>query len=97
MAEEAYMSLPQRAGGRGKRSATSQGQGFPQAQDIVSSSDQQDIEQNEREGIRQKMAMSSQAASVGRYRTEAEGDACYECELRYCGPAADVSSRLEQT
>ena len=97
MTEEAYASLPQRAGGRGKRSATSQGQSdFPQAQHIVSSGDQQATEQNAREGVRQEMAMSSAAASVGRYRTEAEGDACYECELNYCGPTADVSSGLYQ-
>ena len=83
MAEHTYESLPQRGSGRGKRASAGKEQDAqrcgldasqPQAEPIGSPIDTPDVPEN---------AGSSAPVPSRLYRTDAEGDACYECELRY--------------
>ena len=78
------MSLPQRGGGRGKRSASLQGHSDHHPHENVSLLDQHPEGSAVMAKDPQELAVSAAAGDVGRYRSDAEGDACYECELRYC-------------
>ena len=86
MSNETYESLPQRGGGRGRRSAIAQEHPANQSHLDVSADRLAAGEPPRKEGDLQDYAASPDAKTVGRYRTDAVGDACYECELRYCCP-----------
>ena len=84
MNNETYESLPQRGGGRGRRSAAAQEHPAIQSHVDVSAARMSAEEPPRKEGNLQDYAASPEAQAVGRYRTDAVGDACYECELRCC-------------
>ena len=86
MSDETYESLPQRGGGRGRRSAAAQEHPANQSHVDVSADRMAAGEPPRKDGDLQDYAASPEARAVGRYRTDAVGDACYECELRYCYP-----------
>ena len=91
MEEETYVSLPQRGGGRGKRAAVPQGHSDAHSHGVVLSHGGQIEEPIATVNSTKEMAVSVTTGLAGRYRTDAEGDACYECELRYYRPAANGS------
>jgi len=86
MSNETYESLPQRGGGRGRRSAAAQEHPAIQSHVDVPADSMAAGEPPREEKDLQDYAAGPEGKAIGRYRTDAVGDACYECEMRYCCP-----------
>ena len=84
MTEQAYDSLPQRAGGRGRRNAAAiahERHAHGRHSETTAGAHNSSVPIKDSEDLKDQCEGPG-AGAIGRYRTAAEGDACYECELR---------------
>ena len=97
MSEQAYDSLPQRAGSRGRRyaAATAHEQHAHGCHtETTASAHNSSAPIKDKEELKEQF-VGPETGAIGRYRTAAEGSACYECERRYtCIHALALSLRV---